>query len=205
MYITEIQPCEKGRRKVLFEEGGCLILYAKEIRQLNLCEGQDICEEEYQRILVEILGTRAKRRAMYLLQRMDQTESQLREKLARNEYPQEAIEIALDYVKRYHYIDDHRFCCSYIRVRQENKSRQKLKLELMQKGVDRDVIDNALEEAYEAQEEDMIRELLHKKQFLQKKDDPKECHKIFQFLMRRGFRAEEIRRVMRHIEDWEEE
>ena len=61
----------------------------------------------------EVLGKRVKKRALALLEKMDRTEQGLYRKLAESEYPEELILDAIEYVKKYHYIDDMRFSKSY--------------------------------------------------------------------------------------------
>ena len=92
---------------------------------------------------------RAKKRALYLLERMDRTEQQLREKLKSSDYPEEVIEEAIEYVKSFHYLDDERYAENFTRYKKENMSRQQIKQKLMLKGVSKDIIQNAIEEEYD--------------------------------------------------------
>ena len=200
--ITEIEVLEKGKRKVTLDNGEFFLLYWKEIRQLGLEEGVGISMETYEHIVRDILGLRAKRRAMHILEKMDRTEWQLRDKLKTNRYPEEAIEIAIDYVKRFHYIDDFRYACTYIRMGQEKKSCQRLKMDLRKKGIDRDILNQALEQEFEADERKMIRELLVKKHYDAQNADQKETQRIYNFLLRRGFKSPDILKVMKMREDF---
>ena len=81
---------------------------------------------------------------MHLLEKQDRTEYQLREKLRQNEYPKEAVEQAIAYVKSYHYIDDLRYACSYVRYQKEKKSNRRLQQDLQKKGVAKEFIEQAL-------------------------------------------------------------
>ena len=92
MYIERIEQLEKGRRRLVFETGERLVLYKGEIRSYDLSEGQDIPKTLYQELLFDVLGKRATKRAMHLLEKQDRTEYQLREKLRQNEYPKEAVD-----------------------------------------------------------------------------------------------------------------
>ena len=66
-----------------------------------------------------------------LLQKKDYTEAELRRKLTEGEYPQEAVEEAVSYVKSFHYIDDERFCRAYINCYSVKWSRQQITTKLM--------------------------------------------------------------------------
>ena len=144
----------------------------------------------------EDMDIRAKKRAMHLLERMDRTESQLRRKLTESGYPAESVEQAIAYVKSYHYIDDKRYAESYIRYHQQQKSRLQLQMNLIRRGISAEVIEAAMEEAYEGSEEELIRKLLVKKCYDAERMDRKEKYKIYQYLMRKGFSGSAVRRCM---------
>ena len=74
--------------------------------------------------------TRAKRRALYILERCDRTEQELRTKLSRN-YEPETVEEAIRYVKQYDYIDDKRYAINYLKSRCQVKSRRQVEQELL--------------------------------------------------------------------------
>ena len=148
LQVMSVVPLEKGKARIRFDDGTEVVLYKGEIRKLGIEEGCVVTEAVYDKILNEILGKRAIKRAMHLLEKQDRTERQLYDKLKQNGYPESCIESAIAYVKSYHYIDDFRYASTYIRYHQEKKSRQKLKMELMAKGIGRDLVDAALEEEY---------------------------------------------------------
>lgn len=196
MYIERIEQLEKGRRRLVFETGERLVLYKGEIRSYDLSEGQDISETLYQELLFDVLGKRATKRAMHLLEKQDRTEYQLREKLRQNEYPKEAVEQAITYVKSYHYIDDLRYACSYVRYQKEKKSNRRLQQDLQKKGVAKEFIEQALLEEGNEDETDAIQRLLEKKGYTP--EMPREqANKIYQFLLRRGYKSSDILYVMR--------
>ena len=204
LLVTEVIPREKGRTSIRFDNGMEVLLYKGEVRKLGLQEQTVISREKYDEIIYEILGTRAKKRAMFLLERMDRTEHQLRDKLMQNGYPAVCVDLAIDYVKKYHYIDDLRYATNYISYQQKRKSRQKLKIDLLTKGIDKNVIEQALDEAFDSDEQIKIRQLLEKKHY-----DPKECdrkvkQKTYQYLMRRGFKGSDILHVMKIWDGYEE-
>ena len=181
-----------------------VLLYKGEVRKLGLQEQTVISREKYDEIIYEILGTRAKKRAMFLLERMDRTEHQLRDKLMQNGYPAVCVDLAIDYVKKYHYIDDLRYATNYISYQQKRKSRQKLKIDLLTKGIDKNVIEQALDEAFDSDEQIKIRQLLEKKHYDPKECDRKEKQKTYQYLMRRGFKGSDILHVMKIWDGYEE-
>ena len=196
-YICEIKPLEKGKSALILDNGEELILYRSELRALSLSGQMELPEELYRKIMDEIIGLRAKKRAMHLLERMDRTEKQLYDKLLQSGYPQECIENAILYVKKYHYVDDRRYASNYIRCYQDRKSRLRMQQDLLRKGVSRALIEEVLEEEFQADERIQIRSLLEKRGFDATECDEKERQRCYQFLMRRGFKSSDILKVMR--------
>ena len=74
-----------------------------------------------------------------------------------------------------------------------------IRMKLSQKGIDRELIAQALEDEYEAEEIEQIRRLLEKKNYAGKATDEKEFRRIYQFLLRRGFRSNEIMRALKEF------
>ena len=142
---------------------------------------------------------RAKLRCMHLLEKKDYTEKELRQKLenGKTEYTEEQIDGAIAYVKSFHYVDDGRYACKYIEAMQSRKSRRQIEQELYQKGVDRELIQEAFEETGEVPEEEQIARWMEKRNFHPEEADMKEKQRMYAFLARKGFRAENIQRAMK--------
>ena len=196
--IQEIIELEKGKQKLIFEDGESMQLYRKESNAYGLQEGMEISEALYEELLYEVVGKRAKKRAMHLLERQERTEYQLREKLRQNEYPQEAIEGAIVYVKKYHYLDDMRYACAFVRCQCEKRSKRRIEQDLMKRGIAKEIIQEALELEGHEDETESIGRLLVKKGY-HSEMEREEAYKIYQFLLRKGYRAEDIRRAMERM------
>lgn len=182
----------RGKVKVVLNEEIELWLYIKEARELSLEEGMELSKEQYDYILHGIIGKRAIKRAMHLLERQDRTTYQLQEKLMRSAYPIEAIEDAISYVKQYHYLDDERYARNFICSYQNKRSRMRLRSDLASRGVAKDLIERCLEEEFCSDESVKIAELLKKKNFSSETADAKEFRRVYQFLARRGFSHSDI-------------
>lgn len=195
--VNNYEALGKGRYRAAFDNGVSCVLYRSEAAQLSIEAQCSLTDENYDYLINEIVGKRAKKRAMHILEQMDRTEHQLREKLAKGEYPQECIDSAVEYVKKYRYLDDERFASSYVRYHQEKLSRQQLSVKLSQKGVSKDIIAEALEMEYEADDGEKIRNLLSKRHFDPDNTDRQENNKIYQYILRRGFKSSDILKEMR--------
>ena len=190
--VESIERLEKGKVRIVFDNGTVVVLYRKEVAGLKLQEGLFLSKEQYDKILYEIIGKRAKKRAMYLLEQMDRSERKLREKLTQNQYPEECVDFAIDYVKKYHYLDDYRYACTYVRYHGEKLSRVQLLQKLLQKGITKDVAQKAIEEEAQADEIALIRQWIQKKGYSLDSADEKETRRMYAFLLRRGFKSSDI-------------
>ena len=143
---------------------------------------------------------RAKHRALYLLERADRTEQELRSKLERN-YEPEIVEEAIAYVRQYHYIDDKRYAANYLGGRGKLKSRRQVEQELLyKKGIAKDVLEEVFSEADPQDERELIRRWMGKKQIVPQDATREELRRFYLFLARRGFQSEDILHELRRQE-----
>lgn len=129
------------------------------------------------------------------------TEAQLRRKLEESEYPKEAVESAIAYVTSYGYLDDRRYAEHYIEWKKQGKGKARLKMELVQKGISREIIEEVLESTDFGETREMIRQIILKKRKTDIPMNEKEKQRIYGFLMRKGFSSSDILAVMRE-EEW---
>ena len=114
MTVTEIIPLDKRRSKVILDEDFALALYNGEIKRYHMEAGEELPEETYREILEEILLKRAVERVCYLLKSSDKTEQELRQKLKDGYYPGEAIDYAIEFLKKHRYINDEEYGRRYV-------------------------------------------------------------------------------------------
>lgn len=203
MIVVLYEAAGKGRYRVTFDNGVTCLLYWKEASRFSIEEGVMITQEAYEELISEVVGKRAKKRALHLLEQMDRTEQQLREKLLANEYPLECVESAIEYVKRFHYLDDDRYASNYVRYSQDKMSRRQLKQKLMQKGVSGNLANQAIEEEYQADEIKQIEKLMNKKRYVPGLSDDKEFMRTYQYILRRGFQSGDILKVLKRDRELE--
>lgn len=202
MLVTQVVPFTKNRKKIYLDGTYAFALYAGELSTYHIVEGEELSEETYETILQEVLIKRAKLRAMNLLQKRTYTTAQLRTKLTEGGYPECVTQEALAYVAGFHYTDDLQYAIDYITYHEDTKSRRRIEQDLMGKGIDRDTLAQAFvswEEQGGTQDEvEQIRTLLVKKRYDVDavRENPAEARRIYAFLARKGFAAEEIRRAM---------
>ena len=153
--------------------------------QKNKMETEYLSEESRQ----------ARKKALRLLEHMDRTEKGLTEKLFQAGFSEEAVSDALAWVKELGYVNDARYAENYISSRIHEKSRQRIFQDLYRRGIGSAEASAAWEEVCELEEPDeraMIRSAVLRKYAPDSELDEKEIRRLYGYLARRGFRAEDI-------------
>lgn len=200
MRVTQIAEMPNSRYRVFFGNETEIVLYKGELRKYHLKENEEVPDAVYELLMQEVIPKRAKLRCMNLLQTKDYTEKQLADKLRQGGYSQSCIEEAIAYVKSYGYIDDERYARSYVEYHLDTRSRKRIEMDLLKKGVAKETV----REAFEALEDmgvrqdelTMICQLLEKKKYSGRNATVQEKQRIFGFLCRKGFRPDTIARAL---------
>lgn len=200
MEITKIQALTKQKYRIFLDGESAFAVYKGELSRYHLEEGAVLPPEVYEELVNRVLKKRATLRAMHILERTDKTEAQLRRKLEESEYPKEAVESAIAYVTSYGYLDDRRYAEHYIEWKKQGKGKARLKMELVQKGISREIIEEVLESTDFGETREMIRQIILKKRKTDIPMNEKEKQRLYGFLMRKGFSSSDILAVMREEE-----
>ena len=192
MIITKLEICHTKKTRVYIDEEFAFVVYPQDIRKYSLKENMELSEIIYRQIMEETIIRRAKQKAMALLQKSDRTEKELSFKLKQAEYPQIAIDYAIEYVKNYNYIDDNRYLEQYISYKKRTKSMRVMEMELRQKGISKEQIQEQMEK--EAVTDEIAIEKAIRKKIGQKEQLTfEEKQKIASYLYRKGFTEKDIR------------
>lgn len=200
MLVKKIHEVNKNRVKILLENDFSFVLYKGEVRLYKIKENEDIPQGSYDEIFNKVLPKRAKLRAMNLLKVRPYTVKGLTDKLTDGGYPESIVNIAIDYVSSYHYLDDYQYCCDYINTYKDRKSKQKLIYDLSQKGVSKDLITKAIETEWsvdgEELEEEQIKRFIIKKNIDLNNLSYEEKMKLLASLARKGFSTQKCIKIL---------
>lgn len=201
--VTAIEPYPKGKGYAVYiNDEFAFVLYKGELSKYHLSAGDDIDDEQYERISAA-LTLRAKKRGMNLLKTTDRTEADVRRRLSDGRYPAEAVDAAIEYLRSYHYLDDMRYSCEFIRFKSSRFGRKMITAKLAEKGVSKSVIEAAFakydEESastVEQREEELISSLINKRypEGISELDYAGR-QKLYAFLYRKGFSPSAIDNV----------
>ncbi|HUA14294.1 MAG TPA: regulatory protein RecX [Verrucomicrobiae bacterium] len=118
---------------------------------------------------------------------------------AGSEYGQTLVELVIRRLKDQGYVNDSQYAAAYSSMRRDNQryGRMRIVTELKAKGVHGEVIEKAIDTAFEGvNEEKQAREYLRKKR-LEKPKNEKETARIFRQLLRAGFRSKTIFTILK--------
>lgn len=119
---------------------------------------------------------------------------------AESEYGQTLVELVIRRLKDHGYLNDSQYAASFSSLRRDNQKfgRARIVTDLKAKGVHGDLINKAVDAAFEGvNEERQAREYLRKKR-LDKPKDQKQAARIFRQLARAGFRTRTILTILKN-------
>lgn len=209
MQITEIKKIGRGDRYSIFiDDVFDGTLEAEILVKHKLKTGDEIDEEQWRQIKLENGKLSAFSRAVGYIEKSLKTQKQLQTYLKEKGFLQESIDDAVQKLKEYGYIDDKVYAENYIKTYKDKKGKIKLKFDLLSKGVAADVIEEALQEFVDEDEQYAACETLLKKYVKNKPQDIKLKSKAYAHLFSKGFSGDIISRAIGKVfsevedEDW---
>ena len=197
MRRVRIEPVTKTRFRIYLDGQFAFVLYKSELVPCKVKDGEEISDEQVEVILKGIILKRAKQKALSLLQSMDRTKSELRERLLRQDFPEKIADEAVRYVESFGYVDDRRYVESFILSRKGRKSKREIFAELSRKQVDEAIVDEMMERCYDAEDSgEAIRRFLKKRHYDPEQATMEEKQKVYAYLARKGFSYREIKEVI---------
>ncbi len=200
--ITAItQQVHQPERYSVFIDGEFAFgLIMQDIVYFKLKEGEEIAQEKYDYIKNELVYIKAQDTALYYIGYKMRTETEVRKKLIEKNFTEDIIERVVEFLKRYNYVDDEKYCSSYIkeRLRCNPKGKYALKMELKQRGVKESIICRALEQSDIDEFGDAVK-LLEKRCYDLGDIDEKEKKRLIVFLQRRGYSYDIIKEAFNSV------
>ncbi|MFO0658836.1 MAG: regulatory protein RecX [Polyangiaceae bacterium] len=195
----------KDRFSIEIDGSSVGLLSVDSISRLGLREGIEIDDTKLASIVHEVAVVKAFDRAILMLTARSRARRELAMALRRTGEPSEAIEPALERLDRLGYLDDAAFARAYVRskVATAGAGKGKIRGDLLRKGVSKPIADAAIEEVFDEQEvveEDVVIALAQKRlKSLSGLDRETQRRRLYGFLARRGFGADDVMRAVRAV------
>ena len=199
------EPNRKGGLwTVYFEDGGRLRAPFSVVGDFGLRPGLELSAEEVDRLKETASAASAKERAVRIVSASNVTRKELRRRLVQKGESEENADAAVSWLSELDLLDDLETAKQLVRsAGRKGYGRARARQILYQKGVDRSLWDEALEELPEP---DGAIDRFLADRFRGEEPDRREVKRASDALMRRGHRWEDIRAALRrYIEALEEE
>lgn len=201
MTITDIK---KGRKylSAIYIDGELAVhLDTRVVLEENIRAGKEITDERLKE-LIEISNVRrAKEKALWLISYRDHSKKELVQKIAKTA-DKESAEIAVDRMEELGLVNDEKYARRYLDqlINIKHLSKNAAKYKLLEKGIDRNLIDEILCET-ETDPQEHIRAIIERK-YLKNLSDEKGKRRCFAGLQRMGYSYSDINSVLQeYIED----
>ena len=202
--ITKIEQCKRNKERVniYIDEEFAFAIYMELVYRFNLKVNEEVDKEK----LIEIAKvenlSKCKDSALKTIERSYKTEKEIRDKLLNKEFDEETVEKTINFLKEYTFIDDLKFTKMYVKDRIRTQGRNKIKYALIQKGVNKYLVDEVLEELDRNDEEERALLICEKKYLTickREDDDFKIKNKLIRYMLGRGYEYEVARNVVSKI------
>lgn len=202
MKITNIEPQRNKKRVNIYVDDLFSIGIDLELKYKHKLEiGMEVDDNFIQEVLKAEEQNKVINHALNLLSFRQRSEKEIYTALKRKDYEDFYIEKAIDYCRDQKYLDDRAFAKAFIRDKLNiNKlGEQRIKYELIKKGVSQEIIDDVLildvDDQYEA-----AFKLAEKKLPSYRNDDRNAVYrKLSGFLQRKGYSFEIVSKIMKEI------
>jgi regulatory protein len=124
----------------------------------------------------------------------------MRKRVEESDAGEAKVEAVVARLKQQRYLNDTDFAQNYTRLRQENRSfgKRRVQQDLIQKGVHANIISKTLDAAYEnINEEELARQHLERKR-IRKPSNEKETARVMRLLVRAGFSTGVIFKILKN-------
>lgn len=177
-----------------------IYLHSSIISEYHLKSEMIIPQSALEEIIFQNDFRKAKERALYLLDYRDHSYKELYDKLRRN-YSPDICEAVMEKMIEIGVIDDRKYAERYARYLFEVKraGKYKARAEMLKKGIDKEIVDEFLEE-YEEDTQERLKELVEKK-YARYLTDEKGVQKVFNALVRYGYNYSDVREVIKEFMD----
>jgi regulatory protein len=209
MKITALEPQAHDNERVnLFVDGRFLLgVNAALVFQMELEVGQELLPEQLEQLRYEETLQQAVDRAYNFLSYRPRSRAEVRRYLLRKETPPDIIEAAMARLDRFDLVNDRSFAAFWIENREQFSPRgvRAIKNELRLKGVEREVVEELIEDEEEKDEELALRAARKKAMTLAQNpamDFNTFRSRLGSFLLRRGFNYDVSKRTVRLL--WDE-
>ena len=201
--ITKIEAQKKNddRVNIYVDEKFFMAIYKELVFSFNLKKGQEIDKDYLKNILDDEIYMKAKNKALNILSKSSQSEKQIQQKLSKD-FEEHTIDRVIEFLQKYKFVDDEDLATRIINtnVNLNKYGKNKIKQNLYNKGIDKIIIEQAMDEIDSDKEFENAFYLGKKRYDRLKNEDPRKAYqKIGNHLAYKGFNYDIIKKVLNRL------
>ena len=205
--IREIAPQKrnKNRYNISDEDGFLTSLSVETVLRYHLKEGMQVSDELMEEMKREDTVKYAKEIGVAYVAYAPRTRRQVEQHLAKKGIDAQSIAQAVETLERYSYLDDAAYVREFVRSYGEKLGAGAMRQKLMERGVERQVIEENMELSQEGQQAAALALAQKLRRKYADQPEQKRRQKMFAALARRGFSYDDIRAVLGELGEEEDE
>ena len=199
---VEIQKRNKDRVNIFIDDEFGFACNAELVYKYNLLKNKQIDFEYIKEVIDEDNYIKAKNKALRIIEKCIKTEWEIKDKLIKLGYSEDTVERVLEFLREYDFVNDKKYARMFIKQKITKEGKAKIKLELLRKGVSKEIIENEIDLIGDEEERDSALKLAEKRYRVLRKletDDTKLYRKLFSYLIRRGYEYQEVKNILSDI------
>lgn len=204
--ITKVEKQKKNNKRysIYINEEFAFGVHEDILVKYELLKGKELDDDFINEVIIAKEQNKADNYGLKLLSYRVRSEKEIKDKMLEKGYDKDIILYTIRNLKKNGYIDDRHFAYSFIKDKSNIKKygKQRIKMELLQKGVEREIIDELFEELLDSSDEyERAIELAKKKLKASYSKDEKRAQyaKLGGYLQRRGYDMSTIKRVLEEL------
>lgn len=202
----EVQKRNKERVNVYIDNVYAFSIYSELVYRENLRVNSEIDEEKILSLAKKENVSKCKETALKIIERSYKTEKEMQKKLMEKGYDFDSIEIVINFLKEYNFINDSNYVKMYIKDRISTQGKQKIKYSLIRKGISVEIIDEFINKI-ESDDEKVVAIEMAKKKYktlIKRENDRfKLWNKLCRYLVGRGYDYSISKEVVNEVLDME--
>ncbi|RJO61538.1 hypothetical protein C4544_02275 [candidate division WS5 bacterium] len=196
--ITKIEKQAKRDRYNIYLDGIYGFSVSKWVlASYNLSENQELSGKEIEEVKKSDIENKAYNRATLILSYRANTEQELKKKLRKN-FDEAVVDRAIQKLKKQGFLNDNEFAERY--VENSKKGKKMVKIELFKKGLNKELIERAINTRNDKQELKNAQKLTEKtlKKYINESEIVKR-KKLYEALTRRGFSYDIYKEIIKDL------
>ncbi|MDQ0150436.1 recombination regulator RecX [Eubacterium multiforme] len=202
--ITKIETGKRNKERVniYMDNEYAFSINMELLYKFNIKVNEEFDKERLLEVIQAENLSKCKDSALRIVERSYKTEKEIKDKLLLKEFDENTVEETLKFLREYGFIDDSKFVKMFVKDHIRNQGRNKIKYLLIQKGIDKSLIEEAF---LDLEKEDEVERafILGEKKYLsiskREDDDFKIKNKITRYLLGRGYDYSIAKEVINRI------